>query len=75
MAGRSADLTAAARVAPFVASHARSISGQDVGRGTFSHRHVMLVDQNTESITVPLNNLPHAKVATGGLVGKTSFRR
>jgi len=35
----------------------------------------MLVDQNTESITVPLNNLPHAKVATGGLVGKTSFRR
>lgn len=33
------------------------ISGQDVGRGTFSHRHVMLVDQATDNIHVPLNNL------------------
>ncbi|KZS96382.1 dehydrogenase E1 and transketolase domain-containing protein 1 [Sistotremastrum niveocremeum HHB9708] len=31
------------------------ISGQDVGRGTFSHRHAMLVDQTTEGIFVPLN--------------------
>lgn len=31
------------------------ISGQDVGRGTFSHRHAMLVDQKTEKVTVPLN--------------------
>ncbi|KAI0290142.1 dehydrogenase E1 and transketolase domain-containing protein 1 [Russula brevipes] len=31
------------------------ISGQDVGRGTFSQRHAMLVDQKTESISVPLN--------------------
>jgi probable 2-oxoglutarate dehydrogenase E1 component DHKTD1 len=31
------------------------ISGQDVGRGTFSHRHAMLVDQHTESVVVPLN--------------------
>ncbi|KZV93424.1 2-oxoglutarate dehydrogenase, E1 component [Exidia glandulosa HHB12029] len=31
------------------------ISGQDVGRGTFSHRHVMFVDQETEQVVVPLN--------------------
>ena len=31
------------------------ISGQDVGRGTFSHRHAMLVDQKTEGVVVPLN--------------------
>ncbi|KAF8575257.1 dehydrogenase E1 and transketolase domain-containing protein 1 [Ramaria rubella] len=35
--------------------HDVRISGQDVGRGTFSHRHAMLVDQNTESVIVPLN--------------------
>ncbi|XP_046685688.1 probable 2-oxoglutarate dehydrogenase E1 component DHKTD1 homolog, mitochondrial isoform X1 [Homalodisca vitripennis] len=33
------------------------ISGQDVGRGTFSHRHVMLVDQETNDMHIPLNNL------------------
>ncbi|XP_073248521.1 2-oxoadipate dehydrogenase complex component E1-like [Porites lutea] len=32
-------------------------SGQDVGRGTFSHRHVMLVDQSTDEMFVPLNNM------------------
>ncbi|KAF8137705.1 thiamine diphosphate-binding protein [Boletus edulis] len=32
------------------------IAGQDVGRGTFSHRHAMLVDQNTEGVVVPLNH-------------------
>lgn len=31
------------------------ISGQDVGRGTFSHRHAMLVNQRTEGVVVPLN--------------------
>ncbi|KAI0918481.1 hypothetical protein AcV5_002463 [Taiwanofungus camphoratus] len=31
------------------------ISGQDVGRGTFSQRHAMLVDQRTEGVIVPLN--------------------
>ncbi|WVQ79042.1 oxoglutarate dehydrogenase (succinyl-transferring), E1 component [Cryptococcus sp. DSM 104549] len=31
------------------------ISGQDVGRGTFSQRHAMFVDQKTESCIIPLN--------------------
>lgn len=34
------------------------ISGQDVGRGTFSHRHMMLVDQDTDESYIPLNDLP-----------------
>eukprot|EP01135_Chromosphaera_perkinsii_P001331 Nk52_evm58s164 gene=Nk52_evmTU58s164 len=33
------------------------ISGQDVGRGTFSHRHFMLVDQKDDSCYVPLNTM------------------
>ena len=33
------------------------ISGQDVGRATFSHRHAMLVDQETNEIYIPLNDL------------------
>lgn len=33
------------------------ISGQDVGRGTFSHRHAMLVDQVTDEVFVPLNHM------------------
>ncbi|OCF42377.1 oxoglutarate dehydrogenase (succinyl-transferring), E1 component [Kwoniella heveanensis CBS 569] len=32
------------------------ISGQDVGRGTFSQRHAMFVDQKTEDCLVPLND-------------------
>ncbi|KAL4072369.1 thiamine diphosphate-binding protein [Scleroderma yunnanense] len=40
------------------------IAGQDVGRGTFSHRHAMLVDQKTEGVVVPLNH------ALRGAVGK-----
>ncbi|KAI8912779.1 thiamine diphosphate-binding protein [Gorgonomyces haynaldii] len=31
------------------------ISGQDVGRGTFSQRHAMLVDNETERTIIPLN--------------------
>jgi 2-oxoglutarate dehydrogenase E1 component len=31
------------------------LSGQDCGRGTFSHRHAVLVDQTTEYRHIPLN--------------------
>lgn len=33
------------------------ICGQDVGRATFSHRHVHLVDQKTDEVYVPLNHI------------------
>ncbi|CAK9802746.1 Probable 2-oxoglutarate dehydrogenase E1 component DHKTD1 homolog, mitochondrial [Anthophora quadrimaculata] len=33
------------------------ISGQDIGRGTFSHRHAMLIDQSTEDIHISLNSM------------------
>ena len=36
------------------------LSGQDVGRGTFSHRHAMLVCQSTDAAVIPLNYMvPH----------------
>ena len=31
------------------------LSGQDVGRGTFSQRHAMLVNQKDENTIIPLN--------------------
>ena len=37
-------------------SHVR-MSGQDSGRGTFSHRHAVLIDQETEERYVPLNHI------------------
>ncbi len=33
------------------------LSGQDSGRGTFSHRHAVLIDQETEDRYVPLSNV------------------
>lgn len=33
------------------------VSGQDSGRGTFSHRHALLVDQVNQAGHVPLNTL------------------
>ena len=33
------------------------ISGQDVGRGTFSQRHALLVDQANARVHVPLNEI------------------
>jgi 2-oxoglutarate dehydrogenase E1 component len=33
------------------------LSGQDVGRGTFSQRHAVLIDQENEQSYIPLNNL------------------
>jgi 2-oxoglutarate dehydrogenase E1 component len=33
------------------------MSGQDSGRGTFSHRHAVLHDAETGAITTPLNNI------------------
>ncbi|MBT8138131.1 MAG: 2-oxoglutarate dehydrogenase E1 component [Gammaproteobacteria bacterium] len=37
------------------------ITGQDVGRGTFSHRHAVLHDQNTAETYTPLANLEERK--------------
>jgi len=35
------------------------LSGQDSGRGTFSHRHAAWIDQETERKYIPLNTVPH----------------
>ncbi|MEO1116211.1 MAG: 2-oxoglutarate dehydrogenase E1 component, partial [Pseudomonadota bacterium] len=37
------------------------LSGQDSGRGTFSQRHAVWVDQTDERKYVPLSTLPHGK--------------
>jgi 2-oxoglutarate dehydrogenase E1 component len=39
------------------AGHPVRITGQDVGRGTFSHRHAVLHNQKTADTYVPLQNL------------------
>jgi 2-oxoglutarate dehydrogenase E1 component len=41
-------------------THVR-LSGQDCGRGTFSHRHSVLTDQSSEARYLPLNNINPAK--------------
>ncbi|KAI8990264.1 oxoglutarate dehydrogenase, E1 component [Pilobolus umbonatus] len=48
------------------------ISGQDVGRGTFSQRHVMFVSQESEKVVIPLNHMEdnqknHLEVANSPL--------
>ncbi|KAK2567368.1 2-oxoadipate dehydrogenase complex component E1 [Acropora cervicornis] len=45
------------------ASYHVRFSGQDVGRGTFSHRHAMLVDQSTDEMFVPLNTISEQQKA------------
>jgi probable 2-oxoglutarate dehydrogenase E1 component DHKTD1 len=37
--------------------HNVRLCGQDVGRGTFSQRHAMMVCQEKERVVIPLNNL------------------
>ncbi|SFG34634.1 2-oxoglutarate dehydrogenase E1 component [Novosphingobium sp. CF614] len=41
--------------------YAVRLSGQDCGRGTFSQRHAVWVDQNDEHKYVPLSTLPHGR--------------
>jgi 2-oxoglutarate dehydrogenase E1 component len=40
-----------------IEGHPVRLSGQDCGRGTFSHRHSRIVNQETEARYVPLNNI------------------
>lgn len=47
-------------------NHVR-LSGQDVERGTFSHRHAVIKDQSTGERFVPLRNLYRDKIAEKGL--------
>jgi 2-oxoglutarate dehydrogenase E1 component len=39
------------------------LSGQDSGRGTFSHRHAVLIDQESENRYAPLSNLREGQAA------------
>ncbi|MDP9322323.1 MAG: 2-oxoglutarate dehydrogenase E1 component, partial [Acidobacteriota bacterium] len=39
------------------------LTGEDVERGTFSHRHAVLHDANTGHVHVPLQSLPQARAA------------
>ena len=46
------------------------ISGQDVERGTFSHRHAVVKTEDDEEEVIPLNLLSKSKV---GLIFITPF--
>lgn len=48
------------------------ISGQDTKRGTFSHRHAVLVDYDNGGSFVPLSNLDRPIAADGGKVVEKS---
>ncbi|MDM8530538.1 2-oxoglutarate dehydrogenase E1 component [Anaerolineales bacterium HSG25] len=39
------------------------LTGEDVGRGTFSHRHAVLRDQNNGESFAPLQSLPQARAS------------
>ena len=41
--------------------HPVRFSGQDVERGTFSHRHAVLKMEESEEEIIPLNNIPNTK--------------
>lgn len=43
--------------------HRVRLSGQDVGRGTFSHRHAVLRVEDSEQEYIPLNNLGNQQAA------------
>jgi 2-oxoglutarate dehydrogenase E1 component len=51
-------------------NHVR-LTGQDVQRGTFSHRHAVLVDQKTNETYTPLNNL--AKIKSSKVTTESAF--
>ena len=39
------------------------LTGEDVERGTFSHRHALLRDEATGAVHIPLQHIPQAKAA------------
>ncbi|HEY1409291.1 MAG TPA: 2-oxoglutarate dehydrogenase E1 component, partial [Promineifilum sp.] len=39
------------------------VTGEDVERGTFSHRHALLRDENSGNIYIPLQHIPQARAA------------
>ncbi len=47
--------------------HDVRLSGQDCRRGTFSHRHAVLRDMETEQRYIPLNNIVHQDDGLDGL--------
>ncbi len=42
-----------------IEGHRVRLSGEDCQRGTFSHRHAVLIDQSNQNEYVPLNNIGH----------------